>query len=404
MNRIDHYRKKIRAARANGSLTTRTRRFLVISVMRPIETLVGYARLSREDQRLNVGDGFADHRGNPREHRADPDHLKRIVAAYRAAKSAQGDADEPFAVRGIWAEWISVHYEKLIEALQDDDLGALSELLENVFRERCTAGIGGYDTYVRYRSPLGPMYIKYVWSRYRNMLANLGFDPQNVEFPNIGNQVGVLVGDRVISIDTLRHAYHAVEMRDLLTDVSNAVCVEIGAGVGGQPYQAVRIGGDSIAKYLVFDIPEVAVLSGYFLLAALPDRRVRLYGEGPVSVAEDEEYDIAVFPHFAVSQLPDSSIDLFYNSCSFSEMDGTSSRAYLSVIERTCRKYFLHDNHDIVFTFTNPDGSTSTNIIGSELVPNPAKFKRVFKKPRVHGLPEDRAFTQYQYLYQRIAT
>ena len=173
--------------------------------------------------------------------------------------------------------------------------------------------------------------------------------------------------------------------------------------VGGQAYQALQMSGERISKYVLFDIPEVATLSSYFLLSAFPDKRVRLFGEDPVAVSSGEEYDVAVFPHFTITQLPDSSIDLFYNSCSFAEMDEASSREYLSLIERACRKYFLHDNHDAVFEFRCPDGSTSANIIGSKLIPDPTSFKRIFKKPRVHGLPEDRSFVQFEYLYEKGA-
>jgi hypothetical protein len=402
VNRIGYYRTKIREAWASGTLRERSGRFLAISVQRPREVLVGYVRLSMADRRLNIKDGFADHRQAQRHHRSNPEHLQRIVAAYTAAKLAQREAPAPFAIRGLWAEWISVHFKDLIAALEAEHTASLGRLLENLFREPFTAGMGGYENYVRYRSPLGGPYIKYVWSTYRDKLVALGFDPRDVAFPNVGNQVGVELDGKIIPIEALRHAYHAVEMRELLSDVPGAVCVEIGAGHGDQPYQVARIGGERIAKYVVFDIPEVAVVSSYFLLSALPERRIRLFGEGPISVDSGEQYDLAVFPNYAITQLPDASVDLFYNSCSFSEMDGASSRAYLSVIERACRRYFLHDNHDVVFKFKNPDGTESTNIIGSELVPDPATFKRVFKKPRVHGLPEDRSFVQYEYLYERI--
>jgi hypothetical protein len=183
-----------------------------------------------------------------------------------------------------------------------------------------------------------------------------------------------------------------VEISELLRDWPDAIVVEIGGGLGGQAYQAVQFG---VSKYTIFDIPEVAVISSYLLLSAFPNKRVRLFGE-------DSDYDIRVLPHFAIAQLPDSSVDLFYNSCSFSEMDGASSREYLAIIERACRKYFLHDNHDSTFIFKNPDGSISRNVIGSKLIPNRALFKRLYKKPRVHGLPEDRSFVHYEYLYERI--
>ena len=356
----------------------------------------------KEDRNVIIKDGFADHRQKEEHCRSNPEFLRRIVAAYKAAKQVQHQAALPFQIRGLWDEWITINHKKLIAVLEAEDISALSDLLENLFREQCTIGTGGYDSFVRYRTLLGNFYIKYVWSTYRNKLQSLDFEMQNLNFPLVGNPAGILLDGKVISIETLRHAYHAVEMCHLLRNVDNANIVEIGGGIGGQAYQALQMNGEQISKYLVFDIPEVAALSSYFLLSSFPDKRVRLFGEGPVSVDTTEEYDLAVFPHFTISQLADSSIDMFYNSCSFSEMDAASSREYLSVVERSCRKYFLHDNHDTVFKFGNTDGTTSVNIIGSKLIPDPALFKRIFKKPRVHGLPEDRSVVQFEYLYERI--
>ena len=44
-------------------------------------------------------------------------------------------------------------------------------------------------------------------------------------------------------------------------------------------------------KYVNFDIPEVCVLVSYFLLSAFPDKNIRLYGEGKISLDEGENYD-----------------------------------------------------------------------------------------------------------------
>jgi hypothetical protein len=210
----------------------------------------------------------------------------------------------------------------------------------------------------------------------------------------------------VLTINTLRHLHHAAEMRDWLSDVPQATVVEIGGGFGGQAYQTVRLASPGIAKYVIFDIPEVAAIASHYLMAALPDHRIRLFGEGAVSVAADEPYDVAVFPHFAISRLADQSVDLFHNACSFAEMDSASSLEYLRIIERTCRRYFSHINHETNFTFLDSDGATSRNVIGSKLMPDTAKFKRVFKKPRVFFLPEDELerFVSYEYLYERRPT
>ena len=402
MKKISYYYLKIKNAWLSRNLWEKSRRFLTTMIRRPFEVLIGYMRLSKADRCLNIKDGFADHRQEKYHQLSNPEHLRRIVSAYKAAKHVQGQAALPFEIRGLWDEWISINYKKLITALENENLDELSCIFENIFREKCTIGIGGYEDYRRYRTLLGGFYIKYVWSKYRDLLCSIDFDIEKIDFPHVGNPTGGLINGKVISQTTLRHAYHAIEMSMLLSDTPKANIAEIGGGWGGQAHQALLM-NEQISKYILFDIPEVAAISSYFLLSSFPNKKVRLFGEGLISADSYEEYDIAVFPHFSINQLSDSSVDLFYNSCSFSEMDGESSKEYLSIIQRVGRKYFMHDNHDTIFEYKNPDGSISLNVIGSKLIPDPALFKRVFKKPRVHGLPEDRSFVHFEYLYERIS-
>jgi len=387
--RVKQLYLKAKSAWASGTLKERARRFLKTQFVRFFEVISGYVKLPKADRNLNLKAGFSAHANN---YRSDPAHLHRIINAYKASKRAQ-PSEGPFKIRGIWEEWITVHYDTLISALEREDIPMLSRLLENLYREKFTSGTGGYDNYLQYHSLFGKAYIKYVWSAYRDKLIALDFDLRKLSFPYVGNPAGAFYNNQVISIETLRHAYRAVEISELLRALPDATVVEIGGGLGGEAYQVVQRG---ISKYSVFDIPEVAVISSYFLLSAFPDKRVRLFGEG-------SDYDIRILPHFSIAQLPDSSVDLFYNSCSFSEMDGNSSREYLAIIERACRKYFMHDNHDSTFIFKNSDGTISQNVIGSRLVPNGELFRRIYKKPRVHGLPEDRSFVHYEYLYERLA-
>jgi|GEM_PF-766059 len=403
MLRIGYYLTKIRKANETGVLGKKTRRFLAIALSRPAVVLAGYARLSDSDRRLNIRDGFADHRGTTGHHQSDPEHIRRIIAAYKAARQVQDrNMNVAFRIAGLWDEWRTVNHQKLIAALEHEDVAGLSALMENLFREQCTIGTGGYDDYVRYHSLLGTYYVRYVWCSYRDRLAATGFDVNRITSPYVGNPTGILLNGTVVSIDALRHAYRAVEMAELLRDEPEPTIVEIGGGLGDQAFRAVRAIGGQCSKYLIFDIPEVAALSSYFLLSALPDKRVRLFGEGAVSLDPGDQYDIGIYPHYAIEELPDASVDLFHNSCSFSEMDRAASEMYLHVIERTCRRYLLHDNHDVPFKFKKPDGSFSVNRIASELVPDLASFKRIYKKPRVHGLPEDRGIPHFEYLYERL--
>ena len=402
MKRSSYYYLKIKTAWSSGNLWQKSRIFLTTMIRRFFEVSIGYMRLSKADRCLNIKGGFTDHRQEEYHQQSNPEHLRRIVSAYKAAKLVQGQAALPFEIRGLWAELISINFKKLIVALENENLDELSCILENIFREPCTIGIGGYDDYRRYRKPFGGLYIKYVWSKYRDFLCSIDFNMEKIDFPHVGNPTGSLIKGKVISGETLRHAYHAFEMNMLLNDTPQANIVEIGGGMGGQAYQTLHM-NEQISKYIVFDIPEVAAISSYFLLSSFPNKKVRLFGEGLISADSDEEYDVAVFPHFSINQLSDSSVDLFYNSCSFSEMDGDTSKEYLSIIQRVCCKYFMHNNHDNIFELKNPDGSISLNVIGSKLIPDPTLFKRVFKKPRVHGLPEDWSFIGFEYLYERIS-
>ncbi len=401
---------KIRRAWAEGALWSKGRNRLRRSLWGPVELYVlicrRYRRLTRDDRRLSVAQGFVDHRTHPDCRHASSAHLQRIIAAYQAAKTAQAGVAGPFEIRGLWAEWIDDNYGPLIASLTKGDETRLRALLENFNREQFAVGLGAsYESVSRYRGlRTWRYYMRAVWCDYRNKLAAVDSALNAVRFPLIGNPAGIRLNGDVIQIDTFRHVYHALEMREWLKGLGRATVVEIGGGAGGQACQTLRLAPAQVGKYVIFDIPEVAAISGYFLLTAFPEKQIRLYGEGPVSVAAEEDYELAVFPHFALSDLPPDSVDLYHNSCSFSEMDQATAREYLRIIETTCRRYFAHINHDLNFAFPNPDGTTSTNIPGSALLPDGTRFKRIFKKPRVFELPEDevaRAIA-YEYLYERI--
>src|SRR5471030_3113128 len=142
---------KARRAWDTGTLNERTRRFLKTQFARFFEVTSGYCALQRADRKLDLKAGFSAHANNQR---SDSDHLRRIIHAYKASKRAQ-PRDGPFQVRGLWDEWIAIHYGTLIAALEGEDIPSLSRQLENLFREKFTSGTGGYDNYLQYHSLLG---------------------------------------------------------------------------------------------------------------------------------------------------------------------------------------------------------------------------------------------------------
>ena len=401
MKRFIYLLNKAKNAYSSGVLQEKLIRYLLNSYKRYVEIPFKYLFLESDHKRLNLKDGHADHRGSKREILPSEEDISRIIKAYKKAKQEQRDCPEAFEIKGLWSEWISLNYGFVIKALNEEDIDALSSIYENLFREQCGIGTGGYDEYLRYKSLFGGLYTKYVWSSYKDHLENIDFDISRLDFPMVGNPCGVFYDNRVIPIESLRHAYRAHEINLLLKESENPVIAEIGGGLGGLAFQVINQAQQKNMKFLLFDIPEVLALSSFFLMTAMPEKNFRLFGESRVTAHNDENFDIGIFPHFTIDELENLSVDLFYNSCSFSEMDGKSANENLRIIERTSRRYFMHDNHDTEFKFTYSDKTSSQNVIGSKLLPDSNLFKRIYKKKRTHGLPEDDSFIHFEYLYER---
>jgi putative sugar O-methyltransferase len=299
----------------------------------------------------------------------------------------------------LWAEWLDLQFGPLRTALEVADLHSLRSLLENMHREHLSIGVGGtIDDVKSLPGPVARAYYRSLWAEYRKLLETVRPDWGDIASPMVGNPHGAWVSGRLVQIETLRHAHHAAMLLKLLDGTPNARILEMGAGMGGQAYQFVSLGGHRLSRYTILDLPEVACLAGYCLMATLGEDRVRLFceeepcGAGPV---------VEVLPHWRITQCGPSSADLVLNTHSFSEMDGRSATFYLHEIERVSKRFFYHINHETRFRFRTPDGAESVNRIGSEMVPANDLFKLVSRCPQDFTRPENRAVRGFAYLYER---
>lgn len=406
-SRFNYYLTKLKKAWADGTFKERVSRKILTSAATKLGAVTNYVSLKSDDKKLSISEGFADHRAKTEiDKNQEKSIIERIIAAYKAAKTDWKDAPAQYQIRGLWAEWIEVNYGKLLEAINSSNIEAASAILQNFAREQFAVGTGSsYDDVVHYKTSLvGRAYVKTVWCDYRDKLVDAGFNLEKIKYPLVGNPAGFRVNGSIIQTETLRHAYNGFAITNLLKDIEKPVIVEIGGGFGGQAFQTIyqlQENHNPIGKYFDFDIPEVQIVVSYFLLKAFPALEVRLYGEGEITT--NENFDIAIFPHFTIDRLEDLSADLVFNSNSFAEMDETASKHYLTVTNRVCRRYFMHINHEIRFVFSYPDGSESRNALGSEILPDETKFKRIYKRPRLFQRPEDKPFRSFAYLYERLA-
>ena len=391
--------RKVRRSLRDGTFRHKASRRLANSVTVPL-TVFAAARRGRD---LWIGDldaGAADHRGTALERTCSPEGIRRISDAYVAAvRDAPRQLPPQLEVRGVWAEWLHLHYGPLRSSLMSADVPALRALFENIHREPMSTGVGGtYDDFDRHPAYIRRAYFRATWTDYRCLLEQVRPDWRDVRSSVAGNPVGPMLGGRLVQIETLRHAHHATVLFDEDRDRPIRDIVEIGGGLGGQATQFLQLANPPLRSYTIVDLPEVAALASFMLMATFGEECLQLYGE-------DDRPDLAnptirVLPPAAITAIPECSADLVFNSYSFAEMDSATSSFYLDEVHRICRSDFFHVNHETRFRYTQEDGTESVNLIGSELVPD-APFSLVWRRPRGFSRPENRGNVGFAYLYRR---
>lgn len=320
-------------------------------------------------------------------------NLARAVSAYRLAKTKQDEGiSEPYRIGPLWQEIVEDHFGGLLGLLEADDDVGLRRMLGNFQRERCARWTGGsYDDWELWN---GSWFYRFefvqTWLQHRGFVEDQIGSDRKLVFPAVGNPAGMQCDGSIIPLESLRYRYYADEMHSLLRDIEDPVICEIGGGLGGQAWCAATTSTRPL-KYLIYDLPELLFVAGVFLLEALPDHRVVLFGEEETSGTSQSGCEIHLRPNFEMPTLPDQSVDLFFNSCSLSEMNSEASAEYINQIERLCRRYFLHSNHTARFEWDTPAG-TIRNITADRLIPDPRLFKRIYSHPRVFSTVSSRRF------------
>lgn len=343
----------------------------------------------------SINKGFKDHRSKVVV--GDVQYMtifERLTDSYKKAKADQINVDLPYRVGPMWQNIVNKDFENLSDCLRIKDVAKLKTILENFHREPCSSSAGGGfgDYHMMKKNPFLYKYLfAYTWYKYYNTYKEVTGDNLELSFPLVGNPVGLYHGGQIIPSEAIRYHYYAREILSLLRDVDHPVVCEIGCGVGGLAHAITSNSGRDIT-YILLDIPETLVISSYFLMAALPEKKFMLYGEGLLDSGNLDQYDIILMPNFMLPQLADEKVDLFFNSNSFSEIDSVTVEEYIRQIERICRKYFMHINHTAKFVWYDDDGEKVVNMCGTEIRPDPARFKKIYQHPRVFASVKDEAF------------
>jgi putative sugar O-methyltransferase len=318
----------------------------------------------------------------------------RLAEAYVKAKQDQLKVVPPYTISHLWQDNLDKYFVDLVGAICNKDTIHMKKLLENVGRD---FGFGGeYDSHEIKKNFLYKYQFINTWYKCYEIFQQYAGKESELTYSQVGNPAGLYHNGQTIPLDAIRLHYHAKQILSLLRDVQHPVICEIGAGVGGQAY-TILSNSERAITYIIFDIPEVLITASYFLMANFPERKIMLYKEGSLSRAKLEQYDIILMPYFALPQLGNNAVDLFFNSASFGEMESDMAEEYISQIERICRKYLMHINHTANWQWGETHSSLST-----ELIPSPRLFKKIYQYSELLYLAREEDKILYKYLFRSM--
>ena len=251
----------------------------------------------------------------------------------------------------------SVHYQRFVARMAKDKLISLAEAVGAIPCENPEQGQWGENSRISERTLVEKI----------EQTIGISIAPPAID----GGLFKIGEGDHRLSERDCNAIYTAWLVRGILPKNTNVSVCEIGGGVGRLALWSTILG---CTNYTLIDLPHMNVLQGFYLLKALPDAKVSLYGE-------DHQNDggglhVQVMPPFARSQLSRNSFDLVINQDSFPEIHPSIVCDYLVWIKLST-KLFLSINHESKPKSIN--GTLLNNV--HELVTNVGGFVRRTRQP-----------------------
>lgn len=274
--------------------------------------------------------------------------LERIMAAYNLAAERAEAVPAQFKVSN---EWLPIYREKfgqVIDALRARNGAALRKMYRNFFREPLSTGLHGMPTNMEktyFSGSIGDTAKKVylidgIWRFELWQKLMPGKDIGVLVRPDIGNPYGIEFAGRFLTPGVEYQHYYA-DMALSLTQKERPTILELGGGYGGFAYFVSNLSPGS--RYIGIDLPEVLALATFYLMAAFPEKRFVLFGEG--NEADRQAADFLMLPNFAISDVAAGEVDLVFNSYSLAEMSAETVRAYVAEFARIAAPWLVHVNH-----------------------------------------------------------
>lgn len=152
---------------------------------------------------------------------------------------------------------------------------------------------------------------------------------------------GLQIGNGLLHYRHINALYSAIRLVKLNCD-GGPVC-EFGGGLGITAMYARRMG---VLDYTLLDLPISCLLAGHYLIHALGENCVSLYGE------ESTADSIKIMPYWECLNIPDKQFGLTLNQDSLPEIADNLVFEYLNQIKRMTKGIFLSINHEVFYPRT----------------------------------------------------
>ena len=252
---------------------------------------------------------------------------------------------------GLWETIIETEYKSLHELLINQNIKGLSNSLKRFGSRSYTRGIslvGDIPLNLKNKINLLQRFISY-----RKIYESLSM-AKNVSFPNdFGGIHCAVIDNKCLQVSSFRHNYYA-EKIDALLNVADGDVLEVGGGYGGVCYQLFNNFGFN-NKYILVDMPIQLANQAFFLMQALPGKRiVFIANEADLSIAAEADIILLtpdLFKIYAVTE----SVSLAFNAHSFTEMDFSVAEEYLRLIVKMKPNFILSYNHEMKYAYRSGD-------------------------------------------------
>ena len=318
---------------------------------------------------------------------------QRLADAYGAAKADERHSRISSPENDLWTGLLNREFRELVGILESRDLSSLTRYLQNLGHEftwfgGVTLSIDGFtstrgahevalsylDKLVCLAEALGALPLENPEQPSSRLNMYMDVDEicmrieQRIGFPIVPHAAALPVTGLTSRSGPLHYRYFnslyaAVRISEILSG-KGPVC-EYGGGLGLVAYYANALGH---TDYSIFDLPLVNVVAGYFLLNALGEDAVCLFGEDHVHPA------VKVLPYWRCVNADPGSFMLSVNQDSFPEIDPVLVVQYLAQIKRTTTRYFLSINQEAQASM----GSRNQNSVPA-LVAEHGGFSRVYR-------------------------